>query len=139
THDLPLLAIPGGLATGGWLYVQFNPAGLQPTPVAAVRSYAARLPPLEPGADRQGFAATLLPVGLTAAGDYDMPLREAALYDDGFAKIVHSAQAKTADAASSGHNALRPATDAGIEIGWDDEQVTAWLNRQLDAMSVRLG
>jgi hypothetical protein len=138
-HDLPLLAIPGGLAAGGWLYIEFDPAGLLPAPPAAVRSYAARLPALEPGADRQLFAATLLPVGLTASGDYDTPLREAAIYDDGFAKIVHSAQAKTADAASSGHNELRPATDAGIDLGWDDEQVAAWLNRQLDAMNVRLG
>ena len=138
-HDLPLLSIPGGLAAGGWLYVELDPAGLQPAPPTAVRSYAARLPVLEAGADRQVFAATLLPVGLTASGDYDTPLREAAIYDDGFAKIVHSAQAKTADAASSGHNELRPATDAGIDLGWDDEQVTMWLNRQLEAMSVRLG
>ena len=33
----------------------------------------------------------------------------------------------------SSHDKLRPATDAGIDLGWDDEQVTLWLNRQLDA------
>jgi hypothetical protein len=104
-----------------------------------VRSYAARLPPLAPNADRRLFAAVLLPVSLTAAGDYGEALAEAAIYDDGFAKIVHSAQAVTADAATSGHNKLRPATDAGIDLGWDDEQVTRWLNRQLDAMRKRLG
>ena len=32
----------------------------------------------------------------------------------------------------------RPATDAGIDLGWDDEQVTVWLNRQLEAMRKRL-
>ena len=104
-----------------------------------MRSYAARLPSLAPGDDRGLFGAVLFPVRLTGAGDYGAALTEASIYDDGFAKIVHSAQALTADAASSGHNKLRPATDAGIDLGWDDEQVTVWLNRQLEAMNVRLG
>ena len=140
-HDVPPIAVPPGtLDAGGWLYVEL--AVLAPTPLAAVRRYAARLPALAAsaaGVERPLFGAVLFPVGLTVASEYDTPLAEAAVYDDGFAKIVHSAQALTADAASSGHNQLRPATDAGIDIGWDDEQVTAWLNRQLDALRVRLG
>ena len=140
-HDLPPLVIPapGPLDKGGWLYVELDPAGLQPAPADCVRSYAARLPSLAPGDDRGLFGAVLFPVRLTGAGDYGAALTEASIYDDGFAKIVHSAQALTADAASSGHNKLRPATDAGIDLGWDDEQVTVWLNRQLEAMNVRLG
>ena len=139
-YDIPLPGnFPGPLDAGGWLYVDLDPAsGVVPTPPEAIRSYAARLPVLALGAQRSVFAAVLFPVGLTGAGSYDEALREAAGYDDGFAKIVHAAQAETADAASSGHNELRPATDAGIDIGWDDEQVTLWLNRQLDGLRSRL-
>jgi hypothetical protein len=139
-YDVPIPpGFPGTVANGGWLYAELDPASaIVPAPPDAVRSYAARLPVLMAGADRAVFAAVLLPVGITAAGSYDTPLAEAGLYDDGFAKVVHAAQAETADAASSGHNELRPATDAGIDIGWDDEQVTAWLNRQLDGLRARL-
>lgn len=138
--DLPPVAIaaPGPLDEGGWLYVELDPAALAPLPATSVRSYAARLPAI-PEAARPLFGAVLLPVGLTSAGSYDEALAESATYDDGFAKIVHGTQARTADAASSGHNVLRPATDAGIDLGWDDEQVTAWLNRQLDGLRTRLG
>ncbi len=140
-YDIPFPAtIPGPLADGGWVYVELDPAGaIQPASAASVRSYAARLPVLEAGSDRPLFAAVLFPVGSTAAGNYDEALAESASYGDGFAKIVHASQALTADAASSGHNQLRPATDAGIDLGWDDEQVTRWLNRQLAAMRARLG
>ncbi len=140
-YDLTIEVQPATLlSAGGWLYVELDPAGpVQPLIPDAVRSYAARLPALTEDGERGLFAAVLLPVGLTAAGDYGEALTEAAIYDDGFAKIVHAAQAVTADAASSGHNELKPATDAGIDLGWDDEQVTAWLNRQLDTMRARLG
>jgi hypothetical protein len=139
-YDIPFpAAVPGPLEAGGWLYVDLAPGGaVQPTSPLAVRSYAARIPILEAGTDRGLFAAVLLPVGLTSAGDYGTALSEASVYADGFARIVHAAQAVTADAASSGHNELRPATDAGVDLGWDDEQVTAWLNRQLDALRARL-
>ncbi len=140
-HDLSIpVASPTLLSAGGWLYVELDPAGpVQPLISDAVRSYAAHLPALNEKAARRLFAAVLFPVGLTAAGDYGQALAEAAIYDDGFAKVAHAAQAITADAASSGHNELKPATDAGIDLGWDDEQVTAWLNRQLDGLRARLG
>ena len=134
------LAPANALLTGGWLYVQLAPtssAGVNP---AALRSYAARLPALDPApAKARGlFAPVLFPVGVSSAGNYDTPLAEAALFDDGFAKIVHGAQALTADAASSGHSKLDPATDAGLDVGWDDEQVTLWFNRQIDGLRARL-
>lgn len=138
-HDVTVPVDPPDLlAAGGWVYMQLDPAGaVQPAGADTVRSYAARLPELTADADgRRLFAAVLFPLGLP--GDFGGPLVEAAVYDDGFAKIVHAAQARTADAASSGHNKLRPATDAGIDLGWDDEQVTLWLNRQLDALGARL-
>jgi hypothetical protein len=139
-YDVPVPAnLIAALPDGGWIYVDLDPAGaVQPTVAAAIRSYAALLPALAPQVDRPLFAAVLFPVG-TTDGTYDDVLAEAARYGDGFAKIVHSSQALTADAASSGHNALKPATDAGIDLGWDDEQVTEWLNRQLRALHARLG
>ena len=138
-YDLTIpLASPSLLHAGGWLYFELGVGAPVPTVIGAVRSYAARLPPLAANATRVLFGAVLLPVGSTAAGDYGEALSEAAVYDDGFAKIVHASQAVSADATSTGHNELRPATDAGMDLGWDDEQVTEWLNRQVDALRARL-
>ena len=138
-HDLTIpLASPSLLHAGGWLYFELGVGAPVPTVIGAVRSYAAQLPPLAANATRVLFGAVLLPVGSTAAGDYGEALSEAAVYDDGFAKIVHASQAVSADATSTGHNELRPATDAGMDLGWDDEQVTEWLNRQVDALRARL-
>lgn len=138
-HDVTIpVGSPNLLEGGGWLYFEFDTGAPTPATPDTVRSYAARLPRLGADADRTLFGAVLFPVGLTAAGDYGDPLTEAAIYDDGFATIVHAAQAVTADAASSGHNELRPATDAGIDLGWDDEQVTTWLNRQISGLRARL-
>jgi hypothetical protein len=139
-HDFSIALAPADLLDkGGWLFVELDPAaGLVPNP-GAVRSYAARLPALAADARRALFGAVLIPTGLPSAGDYGEALLEAATYDDGFAKIVHAAQATTADATSNGHNELPPGTDAGLDVGWDDEQVAAWLNRQLDTMRARFG
>jgi hypothetical protein len=141
-HDVTIpVAAPALLEAGSWLYVELDPAGpIVPLLPDTVRRYAARLPALTAGAAarRPLFGAVLFPVGLTAAGDYGQALSEAAIYDDGFGKIVHAAQAVTVDAASGSHDMLPPATDAGIDLGWDDEQVTLWLNRQLDALRKRL-
>ena len=138
------LQVPVGditqLKDGGWLYLELDPTipGQIVPPPDAIRSYAARLPALDQ-APRGLFGAVLFPVGQTSQAGYDEPLAEAAIYDDGFAKIMHSFQPDTADAASSGHNKLRPATDCGIDLGWDDEQVVIWHNRQLKSARVRLG
>lgn len=138
------LQVPVGdiaqLKDGGWLYLELDPTapGQIVPPPDAIRSYAARLPALDQ-APRGLFGAVLFPVGQTSQAGYDEPLAEAAIYDDGFAKIMHSFQPDTADAASSGHNKLRPATDCGIDLGWDDEQVVIWHNRQLESARVRLG
>ena len=140
-YDFQFAVAPADLlAGGGWIYVQLAAASAAGVNPLALRSYAARLPALDPAPAkaRAVFAPVLFPVGLPAAGAYDTPLAEAAVFDDGFAKIVHGAQAVTADAASSGHSKLAPATDAGLDVGWDDEQVTAWFNRQIDGLRARL-
>lgn len=96
------------LQGGGWLMFEFNPAEpVQPKGIDTLRRYAARLPALAAGAAaRPLFAALVFPVGKTGAS-YDDALVEAAVYDDGFAKIMHAAQAVNADAATDGHNRLR--------------------------------
>ena len=128
---------PADVAGGGWLYVRFDPAS---DPYAAdlagtpdlIRTFAARIPPLT--ASRSLFAPLLFPVSATSMDPevYDQANLEVQEYDDGFAKIVHCSQPTSADAAIGDQNQLVPATDAGIQIGWDDEQVTVWHNRQLD-------
>ena len=56
---------------------------------------------------------------------------EADLYLDGFAKVVHASQPTTSDSVTGDTTTIVPGTDAGIQIGWDDEQVTTWVNRQI--------
>jgi hypothetical protein len=143
-YQVSLPVNPSDVIEGGWVYVQINPVGNAPykadaaaTP-ALIRSYAARLPPLQ-RSRRRVFAAVLFPV-VPPVGDpaaYDEANLEAQTYDDGFATVVHCDQPTTFDAASGDHGTLSPATDAGIQIGWDDEQVTTWHNRQLDIARAR--
>jgi hypothetical protein len=129
---------PQDVANGGWLYLRFNPAS---NPYAAdlaatpdlIKIFAARIPPL--ASPRTLFAPVLYPVSARSTppntDDANIEVQE---YDDGFAKVVHCFQPRSADAAVGDQNQLAPATDAGIQIGWDDEQVTIWHNRQLDAV-----
>ncbi len=130
------IAPPAGFfEEGGWLYVTLE-AGSDYLPQAAARPellgvYAARIPPLP--ADRPLFAAVLFPVSAAPpAGSFDELFREAAVYDDGFAKIVHCAQLTTADLAGlEDEHSLPPVRDSGIQLGWDDEQIVIWKNRQM--------
>jgi hypothetical protein len=139
-----LIAVPDAtLATGGFVYVTLdagNPwvANQQASP-DSVRSYAARLPALA-GSGRPLFAAALLPVvALASQGGNLTPAQfQAAEYDDGFAQVVHCNQPATIDAATLQPDRIAPGSDAGIQAGWDDEQVTAWLNGQLDLLRVRV-
>jgi hypothetical protein len=128
---------PAWLKNGGWIYFRLN-ASNPATPYAdatadQLKSYAARLPAL--GANnRPLLAATLFPVvdSIPNESDYDDVQIEAAVYDDGFAKIVHVHQPISTDAAIEDRNQVKPASDAGIQIGWDDEQITIWHNRSLN-------
>jgi hypothetical protein len=124
------------VADGGWLYVRFDPASNPYTADLAtkpdlIKLFAARIPPLTTA--RTLFAPLLFPVSQTATPPgIDEANIEVQEYDDGFAKIVHCFQPTSADAAIGDQNQLVAATDAGIQLGWDDEQVTIWHNRQLD-------
>lgn len=127
----------GKLKTGGWLKLELDPAaGIDPGKTWSA-SFGARLPALSATADAAVFTAVLFPSeGFPV--DHDDAIAEALRYQDGFAKIVHAAQAVDADAASSGHSAIPPATDVGVDVGWDDEQILLWANRQFRALQARL-
>ncbi|MBE7184149.1 MAG: hypothetical protein INR68_07050 [Methylobacterium mesophilicum] len=126
---------PDMVANGGWLHVTLKAgspwSGLLGSP-GAVRLYAARVPPLD--APRPLFTPVLFPLAAAPSPtvDWDALFREAIGYDDGFAKAVYLRQPPQADpiAEEAGE---RPAEDRGIQIGWDDEQVVTWMNRQMDA------
>jgi hypothetical protein len=128
------------LAVGGWVFAAL--AASDPWALAAqsnagsLRTHAARIPPL--GAARRAlFAAINYPVdgeGTVSAASFGVSDE----YADGFAKLVHCAQPMNS-AAAVGDGQLAPGSDLGIEIGWDDQQVTQWQNDQLNLLQARTG
>ena len=139
------IAVPDAtLAGGGFVYITLDAGNPwltgQQANADTVRSYAAHLPALA-GSVRPLFAAALLPVIPSAdqGSNLTQAQFEAAVYDDGFAQVVHCNQPTTIDAATLQPDRIAPGTDAGLQLGWDDEQVTAWLNGQLDLLRVRVG
>jgi hypothetical protein len=126
------------LTSGAWLYVRFvaatNPYA---TDLAAnpdlIKYFAARLPILAPA--RSLFTPVLYPVdgADSIPSVFDQANLETQAYDDGFAKIVHCHQPTSADVATEENTELTTASDAGVQLGWDDEQVAIWMNRQLEA------
>jgi len=105
-----------------------------------VKSYAARIPPLDASQPRPLFAARLFPVVAPPTDPrLAQPQLEAEEYDDGFAQIVHAHQPSTIDTATLDPNQIAPGTEPGIQLGWDDEQATIWLNSQVDLLRDRVG
>ena len=133
----------GLLAKGGFLHVDLeNDSAYAPQATADfdfLKRYAARIPALEKGKARQVFAAVLFPMlnGIpgppTAPGNYDDVFLEAASYDGGYAQIVHGVQPVSQNLLSEDPDGISPLTDIGIRLGWDDEQILIWQNRQLKA------
>jgi hypothetical protein len=139
------------IANGGWLFVAPDANDDGGTGYAAawgadgdlIKCYAARIPALTGGVKRRVFSAVLFPVrnpgpvtnpstGTPDESAIDTAIIEAESYDDGFAKLVHANQPDSLDAAiGDGKTQVHAASDAGAQIGWDDEQVLAWHNRQL--------
>ncbi|MCA1972008.1 MAG: hypothetical protein LDL44_04150 [Caenispirillum sp.] len=115
---------PQLLADGGWLAIAHHATSDYAGDAGLVSLQAARIPPLRDS--RTLYAATLFPLD---QDDYaaDEPVAEAIRYGDGFARRVHVAQAFDDDEADDGSG-----DGDCIQIAWDDEQVTEWLNRQTD-------
>lgn len=144
---------PGQLANGGWLYVDFVPGSdyHNAADPSYCKRYAARLPKMAAGATRRLFAPVLFPVrhSLAAMPDnpeppaaalYDALILESAIYDDGFAKIVHAHQPVSDHLLKEDYDEEFPVTnDAGIRLAWDDEQLLVWLNRQMEEDPTRPG
>ena len=145
-YPIRLNVSPALVAGGGFVWVTLdtsNPANpwvndFNANP-DAVKSYAARLPELDSANTRPVFAARLFPV---VAPPTDPRLAQAQLeaevYDDGFTQIVHANQPTTIDAATLDASQIAPGSEAGVQIGWDDEQVTTWLNDQLGLLFDRV-
>jgi hypothetical protein len=123
---------------GGWIFVTLNTTSdyfaASATP-DFLKLYAARIPKLTPGQPVHLFAPVLFPVGaVPPAGSFDDLLRETETYFDGFARLVHTFQPDRADyldLSRQHERRQRPHTDVGLKLGWDDEQIVIWLNRQL--------
>ncbi len=131
---------------GGWLYIDLAAGSDYLTQQQAskyfIKRYAARIPALEFGKERQVFAPLLFPVLFKekptdpiplADGDYDELFMEAAAYDDGFAKIVHARQPRSRDLLKEDSDGGPPVKDVGFRLGWDDEQILIWYMRQMTA------
>lgn len=144
-YPLVLNISSGVLTDGGWVYVTLDASSSSNPWVSdwqtnpdTVKSYAARIPQLPAAQTRPVFAATLIPIVATPSSNLMTAQREAEEYDDGFAQIVHSNQPTTIDAATLETDQIAPATDAGVQLGWDDEQVTIWFNNQIDLLRDRV-
>jgi hypothetical protein len=121
---------------GGWVYFELTSAlagfDINPANVAVqLKHYAARIPAID--RPRQLFGALLFPVveSVQPNGQFDILKIEAADYDDGFAKIVHAFQPVSANLLAETPDGIHVQRDAGIRLGWDDEQILIWQNRQL--------
>jgi hypothetical protein len=128
---------PTKLKTGSWVFIEIaesDPWVSGEIPSGPIRLYAARLPALT--AARQVFAAQLFPVDAQGSID-DSAFSVAETYDDGFAQIVHVYQPQANDAVL-GESSISAPTDIGVQIGWDDEQVLAWQNNQIQIMKARM-
>ncbi|HTR73419.1 MAG TPA: hypothetical protein VMG80_07465, partial [Solirubrobacteraceae bacterium] len=128
---------PAFFADGGWLYVTLaagSPGASLLSIPNALKSYLARVPPLS--AARSLFTSVLFPLAaVPPPGDYDDLFREVVDYDDGFAKTVYANQPFGLDPLNEADDGSRPADEHGVQLGWDDEQVATWLNRQIDPTS----
>jgi len=125
---------------GGFVYATFAPGSSYLDGLAAddhfnfTRHYAARVPKLAANVARPLFAAALFPVLFGAVapdGSYDQVFIDAAEYDDGFAKVVHTVQPVSQNLLAEDDDGFPPLHDIGIRAAWDDERVCEWQNRQL--------
>lgn len=131
-------------AHGGWLYIDLaDDSDYKPQQKADdtfIKKYAARIPALKSGNARTLFAANQFPVQYKKptdlvdpepVGHFDNIFIEAADYDDGFAKIVHSFQPVSQNLLQEESDGFHPTVESGIRLGWDDEQILAWYIRQM--------
>jgi hypothetical protein len=138
--DVPIDAAPR-LEEGGWLWVELAPASDFSAQVALpdfLRTFATRVPPLSAGSTRPLFTPVVFPVSDSAAeaaalGNFDKVFVEAVRFDDGFSKIVHARQPRSADPLDEDGTGAPIGRDEGVQLGWDDEDILEGQNRALGA------
>ncbi len=150
-HEAAIDIPEGLLQNGGWLYADVaDDSDYSFADKTILKRYAARLPKIQANEERVVFASVLFPVrhdDITPAPDnpdvptnFDQLLLEASVYDDGFAKIVHAEQPVSDHLLKEKRDAEFPVSnDAGIRLGWDDEQLLIWMNRQLEEDPTNVG
>jgi hypothetical protein len=124
---------PTTLKNGGYIYLTLSStsdaSGLLQGD--GLKAYASRIPPLSSARDL--FSPEFFPVVTPVpTANYADIFAEVEDYDDGWAKAVHCYQVQQLDTLSETPDGTRPSKDLGVRIGWDDVQVTIWMNRQLD-------
>ncbi len=148
-YEVQLQVDPTWFQNGGYLYAEitngiYAQAQTSMLNIAAgplIKRYAAKIPALVQGESRPVFAPVLFPVLYKKPledepipeGPWDELFMEAMLYDDGFAKIVHANQPVSGNLMEETQDELPPQSDAGIRLGWDDEQILVWYLRQMVA------
>ena len=137
-EDTIPLPDPQAFAAGGWLYVDLDPESDFAAEFAAqpelLGLFAARIPPLS--TERSLFAAVSFPVIAGVTGAFDEQFAEAESYDDGFARIVHGSQPEHGGIVETEKNPSPIVRDIGMRLGWDDEQIAVWFNRQIAAAMI---
>ena len=137
---------PTHFPNGGWLHIDLAPGSDYRQQLDAdhtfIRRYAARIPPLVAAEPRHVFASALFPVLFKASAvdpdpappgsNYDQLFIATAEYDDGFAKIVHCRQPTNRDLLEEKIDGSYPVKDVGVNLGWDDEEMTDRYIRQLE-------
>ena len=127
------------LKNGGWLFFTLNAtsdyAGLIATD-GFLKVFGTRIPALKADVSRQLFTPVLFPVVddptvTVLPGNFDEAFLEASRFHDGFAKIVHSSQAKYRNHLQEAGNGPAPIREEGIQLAWDDEDILIAQNRQM--------
>ncbi|KAK4166859.1 hypothetical protein QBC43DRAFT_349594 [Cladorrhinum sp. PSN259] len=99
-----------------------------------LKIYATHVPSLAADTPRPVFSPVLFPVLPKPPNlDYSEIFAEVENYDDGWAKAVHCGQIQGFDPFEESNTSRRPIKEAGVRLGWDDEQVTIWANRGIDS------
>ncbi|KAH8646511.1 hypothetical protein BGZ60DRAFT_535650 [Tricladium varicosporioides] len=125
---------PEVLEEGGYIWFELDPqtaVAIGVSDAAPMKTYATRIPPLT--VSRDLFTPVLFPVlPSPPTFSFDIVFQEAEDYVDGWAKAVHCFQPEHMNIVSERGDNSRPSKDLGIRIGWDDEQVTVWADRQIN-------
>mgnify|MGYP000461711323 CR=1 FL=1 len=127
------------LKNGGWLFITLDTTSDYGGLLGQhdfLKVFGTRIPALKMDESRPLFTPVLFPVVDDPAvtglpGNFDEAFLEASRFSDGFAKIVHSGQARYRDQLKETGNGPAPIREEGIQLAWDDEDILIAQNRQM--------